>query len=215
MRVLIAEDEALMRSGLALVLANDGFDVVGQAADADELLQLAAELRPDVVITDIRMPPSHTDDGLRAALTIRASQPHLNVVVLSQYVPRRYVLDLVGERAEGVGYLLKHRVANSAQFCRDVRRVASGETVLDPEVATLMVDRARRDRPGVGRLTPRQLEVLALIAEGRTNSSIARQLGVSEKAVVQHTSHIYDQLGLAVSDDEHRRILAVLQYLAG
>ncbi len=215
MRVLIAEDEALMRQGLALVLANDGLDVVGEAANADELVLKAVDLRPDVVVTDIRMPPSHTDDGLRAALKIRVDQPRIGVVVLSQHVPRRYVLDLVGTRAEGVGYLLKHRVANSEQFCRDVRRVAAGETVLDPEVATLMVDRARRDRPSVDHLTPRQLEVLALIAEGRTNSSIARQLGISDKAVVQHTSHIYDQLGLAPSDDDHRRVLAVLQYLAG
>ncbi len=214
MRVLIAEDEALMRDGLALVLAHGGFTVVGEAADADQLLRMAARLRPDVVITDVRMPPTRTDDGLRAALTIRSTRPETAVVVLSQYVPRRYVLDLVGDRAEGVGYLLKQRVTDTDQFCRDVRRVGAGETVLDPEVAALLVGRARRDRPGVGRLTPRQLQVLALIAEGRTNSSIAQYLHVSEKTVVQHTSHIYDQLDLAPSDTEHRRVLAVLRYLA-
>jgi DNA-binding NarL/FixJ family response regulator len=214
-RILIAEDEALMRDGLALVLAHGGFTVVGEAADADQLLRMAARLRPDVVVTDVRMPPTRTDDGLRAAITIRSSWPETAVVVLSQYVPRRNVMDLVGDRAECVGYLLKHRVTNTDQFCRHVRRVGSGGTVLDPEVAALLVARARRDRSEVvGRLTPRQLQVLSLIAEGRTNSAIAQHLHLSEKTVVQHTSHIYDQLDLAPSDTEHRRVLAVLRYLA-
>jgi DNA-binding NarL/FixJ family response regulator len=214
MRILIAEDEALMRSGLALVLAGNGLDVVGEAGDADTLVLLAEELQPDVVITDIRMPPTHTDDGVRAALTIRDRQPHVGVLVLSQHVQRRYALELVGERPEGVGYLLKQRVSNTDEFCADVRRVAAGGTVLDPEVVALMVNRARRDHATVEALTLRQQEVLGLIAEGRSNAAIARKLRITDKAVVQHISHIYDQLGLGMSDDDHRRVLAVIHYLA-
>jgi DNA-binding NarL/FixJ family response regulator len=213
-RALIAEDEALMRRGLALVLADGGIDVVGEAGTADRLVSLCAGLEPDVVITDIRMPPTQTDDGLRAALTIRARQPHIGVVVLSHYVVRRYALALVGERPGGVGYLLKHRVANAREFCRDVRLVGADETVLDPEVVAMMVDRAERDHAGVERLTLRQREVLRLIAEGRSNIAIARKLTISEKAVVQHTRHIYEALGLEVSDNDHRRVLAVVRFLA-
>ena len=146
MRVVIAEDEALMRSGLALVLARGGIDVVGDAGSADDLITVAAELEPDVVITDIRMPPTHTDDGLRAALAIQARQPHVGVMVLSQHLQRQYALELVTDRPGGVGYLLKQRVADTEEFCRDVRRVADGETVLDQEVVAVMLDRARRER---------------------------------------------------------------------
>jgi DNA-binding NarL/FixJ family response regulator len=213
-RVVIGEDETLMRSGLALVLTRGGLDVVGEAVDADELQAVTAELKPDVVVTDIRMPPTYTDDGLRAAIAIRASLRDVGVLVLSQHVQRRYAFDLIGEQPRGVGYLLKQRVANVEQFCRDVRRVGYGETVLDPDVVTTMVDRARRDLASVDRLTPRQLEVLALIAAGHSNAAIARQLYISERAVVRHTSLIYDQLGLPVSDDHHRRVLAVIRYLA-
>ncbi len=214
MRVVIAEDEALMRSGLALVLARGGIEVVGDAGSADDLITVAAELEPDVVITDIRMPPTHTDDGLRAALAIQATQPHVGVMVLSQHLQRQYALELVTDRPGGVGYLLKQRVADTDEFCRDVRRVADGETVLDQEVVAVMLDRARRERAPVELLTPRQREVLGLIAEGRSNAAIARRMFISEKAVVRHISHIYDQLGLPVSDDSHRRVLAVIRHLA-
>lgn len=214
MRVVIGEDEALMRSGLALVLADHGIDVVAQAGDAETLLDATARLEPDLVVTDIRMPPTLTDDGLRAAITIRRRYAGVAVLVLSQHVSRRYALDLVGEQPRRVGYLLKQRVTDPDRFCDDVRRVAGGDVVLDPEVVAAMVDRARRDRTGVERLTPRQLEVLALLAEGHSNAAVARLLSISERAVVQHTSHIYDELDLAPDGDHHRRVLAVLRYLA-
>lgn len=214
MRVVIGEDEALLRSGLRLVLTHGEIEVVAEAGDADELIAQTAALAPDVVITDIRMPPTNTDDGLRAAIAIEHDHPGIGVLVLSQHLQRRYALELVHERPGGVGYLLKQRVADIEQFCRDVRRVAEGRTVLDSEVVDAMLDRARRDQPAVELLTARQSEVLALIAQGRSNTAIARQLFISEKAVVQHTSHIYDQLGLAVSDDDNRRVLAVVRYLA-
>jgi DNA-binding NarL/FixJ family response regulator len=212
-RIVIGEDEALLREGLALLLTRAGMEVVGTAADAVTLVAHAARLRPDLVLTDIRMPPTHTDDGLRAALRIRAEQPGTPVLVLSQHVQHSYAVELLGDRPSGVGYLLKQRVADVANFCQDVRRVAAGGTVLDPEVVAMMMTRVRRD-DGLERLTPRQAEVLALIAEGRTNSAVARRLSISEKSVVSHTSAIYDTLGLALGDDDHRRVLAVVRYLA-
>jgi DNA-binding NarL/FixJ family response regulator len=212
LRVVIGEDEALLRQGLVLVLRDAGIEVVGVASDAPELIREAAAHDPDLVISDIRMPPGNTDDGLRAALEIRAAKPTMPIMILSQYVNRRYALELIGD-AVGVGYLLKQRVADSESFCRAVRRVADGDTVLDPEVISTMVARARSQHDAVDQLTPRQMEVLQLVAEGRSNAAIARRLVISEKAVVQHVSHIYDQLGLAPNDDDHRRVLAVVRYL--
>lgn len=214
MRVLIGEDEALMREGLVLVLEQAGIEVVGVAADAEALMRQVADLSPDLVLTDIRMPPGLADDGLRAALWIRAERADAAVVVLSQHVQRRYALDLIGERPEGVGYLLKQRIVDADEFVRDLRRVNDGGTVLDPEVVSAMLARARRDDGALERLTPRQAQVLGLIAEGRSNAAIAGRLTITEKAVVQHTSRIYDELGLAPSDQDHRRVLAVVRYLS-
>lgn len=210
MRVVIGEDEALLREGLVLVLERAGIEVAGSAADAEELVDLVHRHRPDVLVTDIRMPPTHTDDGLRAAVRVRAEAPGTGVVVLSQHVQRRYARELLGDRAAGVGYLLKYRIADGDGFCDDLRRVAAGGTALDPEVVVTMM--ARRDG-AIDGLGPRRRQVLALIAEGRTNSGIARRLSITEKAVVAHSSGIYDALGLAASDDDHRRVLAVVRYL--
>ena len=215
MRVVIGEDEALLREGLTLVLAQGGFEVAGTARDGDELVSRTRELHPDLVITDIRMPPDHTDEGLRAALEIRATSPDTAIVVLSQHLQRRYALELLSEPAAGTGYLLKQRIAAIDTFCADLRRVCDGETVLDPEVVTLMFSRARTERDALQQLTPRQQQVLALMAEGRSNAFIATALTISNKAVVQHVSHIYDILNLPPSDDDHRRVLAVTRYLAG
>lgn len=212
MRIVIGEDEALLREGLVLLLRGTGFDVVATAGDADDLLAAAREHRPDLLLTDIRMPPGHTDDGLRVALRVRTDLPGTAVVVLSQHVQRRYAVELLAERADGVGYLLKQRVAHVDDFCADLRRVAAGGTALDPEVVTMMLSAAGRADP-VTLLSPRRLEVLALIAEGRTNAAIARRLHISEKVVVAHTSGIYDALGLAPDQDDHRRVLAVVRYL--
>ncbi len=165
------------------------------------------------MIADIRMPPGHADDGLRAALEVRQRRPETAIMILSQYVHRRYALELLQDESAGVGYLLKQRVADGEAFSRDLRRVAEGGTVLDPEVIATMVARARRDDDAIDQLTPRQAEVLALIAEGRSNAAIARRLVITEKAVVQHVSHIYNELGLTLSADDHRRVLAVARYL--
>jgi DNA-binding NarL/FixJ family response regulator len=213
-RVVIGEDEALMREGLVLLMRQAGFTVAGAAADADELLRLVDEHRPDLVLTDIRMPPLREDDGLRAAIAVRTRHPAIGVVVLSQYVHRRYAQELLGDAPAGVGYLLKQRVGNVESFCRDVQAVAEGGTVLDPDVVASMLARARQETHALDRLTPRQREVLALIAEGRSNLAIARQFGIAEKSVVHHVSRLYDVLGLPVSEDDHRRVLAVVQYLS-
>jgi DNA-binding NarL/FixJ family response regulator len=220
-RVIIGEDEALLREGLALLLRDGGFDVVATAADGDSLVSSARRLAPDLVITDIRMPPGHADDGLRAALRIRHEAPETGIVVLSQHLNRHYAIDLLEHRpggtapGGGTGYLLKQRIADVDVFHRDLRRVCAGETVLDPTVVALMAARARDTQPPVRALTGRQHEVLVLMAQGRSNHSIARTLSVSERAVIQHVSHIYEQLGLPVSEDDHRRVLAVVRYLAG
>jgi DNA-binding NarL/FixJ family response regulator len=213
-RVVIGEDEALLREGLALVLEGAGITVAAAVADAEALVEVVSEQAPDLVISDIRMPPGNADDGLRAALEIRRALPRLPVAILSQYVHRGYALELLGDEPSGIGYLLKQRVANGEAFCRDLRRVADGETVLDPEVVSTMLARARRSDDALEGLTPRQTEVLGLIAEGRSNAAIARRLVISEKAVVQHISRIYAELGLAPSGDDHRRVLAVARYLA-
>ncbi|MET0693333.1 MAG: response regulator transcription factor [Propionibacteriaceae bacterium] len=215
MRVLIGEDEALLREGLVLMLERAGFDVVDVAADARTMVELATALTPDLVLSDIRMPPTNTDDGLRAAVAIRAARPATAIVLISQYVQRRYALELVEDNPAGVGYLLKQRITDVKTFCDDLREVAAGGTVLDPEVVAAMMARAERTIPGVDRLTERQRQVLAAMAEGRSNAAIARALSISEKAVVQHASHIYDELDLPVSENSHRRVLAVLRHLAG
>jgi DNA-binding NarL/FixJ family response regulator len=214
MRIVIGEDEALLRQGLTHVLEHAGFEVVAAAANATDLVRHASEQLPDLVVTDIRMPPSYMDEGLVAALTIRRRRPDTAVVVLSQHVQRRLAAELLAEFPIGVGYLLKQRIADVATFCDDLRRVCKGGTVLDPEVVALMLARARRADRALSELTERQHDVLALMAEGRTNAAIGRVLTITEKAVVQHTSHIYDILGLTLGEDDHRRVLAVLRYLS-
>lgn len=213
MRVVIAEDEALIRRGLELVLQDGGHEVVAAVADATELTDAVTRANPDLVVTDIRLPPTHTDEGLTAALRIRRELPGTPVVVLSQHVQRRYARDLLAEGTEGVGYLLKQRIADVGTFLDDLARVADGGTALDPDVVAVMVGRARHSEAAVSGLTPRQQEVLALVAEGRSNASIAAKLFVTEKAVVQHVSRIYDALGLANDADAHRRVQAVIRYL--
>ncbi|WP_181781713.1 response regulator transcription factor [Pseudonocardia pini] len=210
MRVVIGEDETLLREGLQLVLEREGFEVVAAAADADEVVAASARTAPDLVLTDLRMPPTRTDDGLRAAQRIRAARPGTAVVVLSQHLNGQYAAELLGDDATAVGYLLKQRIADAGNFCRDLRRVAEGGIALDPEVVTAML--TRRD-DAVEQLSPRRREVLALIAQGRSNAAISRLLGISEKSVVAHTSGIYDTLGLAADADDHRRVLAVVRYL--
>jgi DNA-binding NarL/FixJ family response regulator len=211
-RVVIGEDEALLREGLVAVLGRAGYEVVAMAADGEDLVRKARAHEPDLVVADIRMPPSHTDDGLRAALEIRAGRPVTSILVLSQHLIKRYAFELLESGPAGVGYLLKQRVADVDRFVADVGRICSGGAVLDPEVVATMLDRARRDDP-VARLTPRQREVLGLMAEGRSNAGIAERLTLSEKAVVKHVSHIYDELGLVPAPEDHRRVLAVLRYL--
>jgi DNA-binding NarL/FixJ family response regulator len=215
MRIVIAEDEVLLRQGLALVLEQGGFEVVDAVTNADELLRRTAELRPDLVLTDIRMPPGYSDEGLVAALEIRRTIPETAVVVLSQYVQRRYAIELLSEHPSKVGYLLKQRIADVPTFYTDIQRVCDGGTVLDPEVVSMMVRRARHEDEAIERLTARQCEVLTLMAQGRTNAAIARELSITEKAVVQHASHIYEDLGLTVGEkNHHRRVVAVLRYLS-
>lgn len=211
---MIADDEALLRQGLVALLRGAGFDVVGTAGTAPGLLEQVAATQPDVVVTDLRMPPGHADDGLRAAIQIRERRLATGVVVLSQFVQRRYAVELIGDNPDGVGYLLKQRVSDVDQFTEDVRRVGAGGTALDPDVVDVMLSRVSREDAAVDRLTGRQRQVLALVAEGRSNAAIAEKLGITERAIVQHASNIYAQLGLHDDVDAHRRVLAVLQYLA-
>ena len=212
MRVVIGEDQALMREGLALLLERDGFDVVARVGDADALVRTVHAYEPDLVVADIRMPPNNADDGLRAALEIRRSAPKIAILVLSHHVQQSYATELMNAGAERIGYLLKQRVADVETFCSDVRRICAGGVVLDPEVVAAMLARARRD-DAIERLTLRQREVLALMAEGRSNQAIAKQLVLTEKAVVKHVSHVYDELDLPACPDDHRRVLAVVRYL--
>ena len=214
MRVVIGEDEALLREGLRLVLEQAGFELAGAADDAHALLALVEEVEPDLVVKDIRMPPDRTDDGLRAAIDIRRRRPRTAVLVLSQHVQRRYARELLGDRPAGVGYLLKQRVADVHAFLDAVRTVAAGGAVIDHEVVELMLDRSRHQDDGRTALTARQREVLGLMAEGLSNAAIARRLHVTEKAVVQHSSNIYSALGLAPHPDDHRRVLAVVRHIA-
>jgi DNA-binding NarL/FixJ family response regulator len=211
-RVLVGEDQPLIREGIVRVLEEAGLEVVGVAGDAEDLLRKAGAHHPDVVIVDIQMPPELTDDGLRAAQQIRSTQPDVGVVVLSQFLEDRYALDLVGERAQGVGYLLKDRVGDLALFIDAVRRVARGGSALDPEVVQRMVGRRREVGP-LDELTPREREVLALMAEGRSNQGIADALIVTVAAVERHVTSILSKLGLEQVPEDHRRVLAVLQYL--
>jgi DNA-binding NarL/FixJ family response regulator len=213
LRVVVADDSVLLREGIVRLLdEQDGFEVVAQAGDAEELLRKVGAHKPDVAVVDIRMPPTNTDDGLRAALEIRSTQPGTSVLVLSQYVEEGYALDLVGESAGGVGYLLKDRVADVDRFLDAVRRVAEGGSALDPEVVSQLVGRARRDDP-LEHVTPREREVLELMAEGRSNHAIAEQLVVTERAVEKHVTSIFGKLDLPPAPEDHRRVLAVLRFL--
>jgi DNA-binding NarL/FixJ family response regulator len=212
MRVVIADDAVLLREGAARLLEEAGFDVVAQAADADELLRKVRAHKPDVAIIDVRMPPDNADDGLRAALTLRQELPDLGILLLSQYVEDSYLGQLLGDGGEGVGYLLKDRIAEIDRLSDAVRRVAAGGSVLDPEVVARMMGRPREDGP-LDALTDREREVLSLMAEGRTNRAIAGELFVSERAVERHVTNIFGKLDLPVTGHDHRRVLAVVAYL--
>jgi len=211
-RVVIAEDLFLLREGLVRLLTAHGFEIVAAVASAPELLAALVEERPDVGIVDVRLPPTHTDDGLRAALQARRRVPGLPVLVLSQYVEQLYARELLADQAGGVGYLLKDRVFNDEAFATAIRSVAAGGTVLDPEVVRKLMVRHSRTEP-VARLTPREREVLALMAEGRSNAAIGQRLFITEKAVSKHAAGIFAKLDLVPSDDDNRRVLAVLAYL--
>ena len=211
MRVVIGEDEALMRQGLTLLMDSAGFDVVSTVGDAESLVQAADDHKPDLVVTDIRMPPDHRDEGLRAALRIKDRNPATGVMVLSHHVQSGYTSELLRGNASGVGYLLKQRVMDMEAFTHDLRKVAGGGTVLDPEVVNLLMERVRTTSPGG--LTDQQERVLALMARGLSNAAIARELHIREKSVVRHVSHVYDALGLAETPDAHRRVQAVVQHL--
>jgi DNA-binding NarL/FixJ family response regulator len=211
-RVVLAEDSVLLREGVARLLREAGFEVVGQASNADELLLKVRSYSPDVAIVDIRMPPTHTDEGLRAAQEIRERHPGTGVLVLSQYAEPAYAMELLSESAEGVGYLLKDRVSDVNDFCAAVRRVAEGGSALDPTVVSQLVGRRRRDDP-VSDLTPRETEVLELMAEGRSNQAIGERLFITPRAVEKHVTSIFGKLGLAAAAEDHRRVLAVLAYL--
>ncbi|RAJ86115.1 MULTISPECIES: response regulator transcription factor [unclassified Streptomyces] len=217
MRVVIAEDSVLLREGLTRLLTDRGLEVVAGVGDGEALVKTITELGeqeqlPDVVVADVRMPPTHTDEGVRAAVKLRARFPDLGVLVLSQYVEEQYATELLAGSSRGVGYLLKDRVAEVREFVDAVVRVAEGGTALDPEVVAQLLGRSRK-QDVLANLTPREREVLGLMAEGRTNSAIARQLVVSDGAVEKHVSNIFLKLGLSQSDGDHRRVLAVLTYL--
>jgi DNA-binding NarL/FixJ family response regulator len=210
-RIVIVEDSVLLREGIARLLGESGHDVVAQLVDASTLLPTVADLRPDLVVLDVRLPPTFTDEGVRAAVAMRSAAPSQAILVLSQYVEERYATELLASDSEGIGYLLKERVADVGDFVDACQRVAAGGTVLDPEVVAQLL--ARRRRGPLDSLTPREREVLGLMAEGRSNVGIARVMVVSDGAVEKHISSIFAKLGLATSDTEHRRVLAVLQYL--
>lgn len=211
-RVVIADDSVLLREGLVRLLEESGFDVAGQAGDAEDLLRKVGAHKPDVAVVDVRMPPTHTDEGLRAARRIRVEHPGTAVLVLSQYVEEAFALDLLSETTERTGYLLKDRVADLDTFTDAVRRVAAGGSVLDPEVVALLLGRRRREDP-LAALTPREREVMALMAEGRSNAAIAQALVVTERAVEKHVTSIFSKLDLTPTSEDHRRVLAVLAYL--
>jgi DNA-binding NarL/FixJ family response regulator len=211
-RVVVADDSVLLREGVARLLEDAGLEVVGQAGDYDDLLRKARAHKPDVCVVDIKMPPTHTDEGLRAAAVIRGELPGTGVLVLSQYVEEGYALELLSDSAAGVGYLLKDRVADVDRFVDSVRRVGEGGSALDPEVVGRLLGRRRREDP-LEALSPREREVLGLMAEGRSNHGIAQALVVTERAVEKHVTSIFGKLGLEAAPDDHRRVLAVLAYV--
>ena len=212
LRVVIADDSVLLRSGIAQLLEDSGFEVVGQAGDGEDLLRKVGAHKPDIAVVDVRMPPTHTDEGLRAAHQIRTEHPGTAVLVLSQYVDEAYAYELLSDSTERTGYLLKDRIADVESFTDAVRRVAGGGSALDPEVVSTLLGRRRREDP-FGGLTPREREVLALMAEGRTNAAMAGALGVSERAVEKHVTAIFSKLDLPRAVADHRRVLAVLAFL--
>ena len=212
--VVVAEDDVLMREGIVRLLGEAGFEVVAQAGDADSLLRKALAYKPDVVVADVQMPPGLGDDGLRAALELRRQRPETGVLVLSQFYEEQYALELIGDRPEGVGYLLKERVGDVEAFTDAVARVASGGSALDPEVVGRMLGRRRADGP-LDRLSPRERDVLAAMAEGKSNQGIAEALVVTEAAVEKHVTGIFHKLELGQTPTDHRRVLAVLTYLRG
>jgi DNA-binding NarL/FixJ family response regulator len=213
-RVVIGEDDLLLREGLARILAEAGFDVVAQAGDADDLLRKALAHRPDVAIVDVQMPPGHGDDGLRAAVELRSQRPETGVLILSQFYEERYAVDLIGDSAEGVGYLLMERVGQIRAFTDAVERVASGGSALDPEVVARMLGRRRPPGP-LDSLSPRERDVLASMAEGKSNRGIAEELFVTEAAVEKHVTSIFRKLDVGQAPTEHRRVRAVLAQLRG
>jgi len=213
MRVVIAEDNAILRDGLVGLLTDRGHEVVAAVSDGDALRSAASALQPDVCVVDIRMPPSFTDEGLRAAIAMRRAQPDIGVLVFSQYVETRYAAELLADSARGVGYLLKDRVADVREFVDALTRVAAGGTALDPEVIAQLLGRSRRD--GLAELTPREREVLERMAEGLSNAGIAAALVVSERAVEKHVANIFLKLDLPPSETDNRRVLAVLRYVQG
>ncbi len=214
MRIVIAEDSVLLRAGITRLLTDAGFDVVAAVGDAASLVEVVGRLHPDLAVVDVRMPPTLTDDGLRAAIAIRERQPTVAILVLSQYVEERYASDLLAGDTAGIGYLLKDRVADVADFVDAVRRVGAGGTALDAEVVAQLLARTRRRDP-LERLTAREREVLALMAEGRSNAAIAKALVVGAGAVEKHVNSIFTKLDLAATGDDNRRVLAVLRWLEG
>ncbi|WP_406344886.1 LuxR C-terminal-related transcriptional regulator [Streptomyces sp. NBC_00648] len=212
MRVVLAEDLFLLRDGLVRLLEAYDFEIVAAVESGPELTRALAESDPEVAIVDVRLPPTHTDEGLQCALAARRARPGLPVLVLSQHVEQLYARELLADGNGGVGYLLKDRVFDAEQFVDAVRRVAGGGTAMDPQVISQLLSRKVRESP-VGGLTPRELEVMELMAQGRSNAAIAQQLVVTERAIAKHTSNIFAKLGLPVSDDDNRRVLAVLAYL--
>jgi DNA-binding NarL/FixJ family response regulator len=213
-RIVIGEDQALLRQGIVRLLGDAGFDVVAEAGDAPDLLRKVRAHKPDVAIVDVQMPPGNEDDGLQAAIEIRAELPQVGVLVLSQFVEERYAVDLIGDSAAGVGYLLKDRVADFATFADAVRRVAAGGTALDPAVVSRLLGRRRRDDP-FEELTARERQVLELMAEGRSNRGIAEALVVTPHAVEKHVTGLFAKLGVSGAAEDHRRVLAVLSFLRG
>ena len=212
MRVVLADDSMLLREGIARLLEEAGMEVVAQSGDAEDLLRKVRAHKPDVAIVDIRMPPTHTDEGLRAAAEIRDKHPETGVLVLSQYIEEAYAMELLSSNAEGVGYLLKDRVADVERFIDAVRRVGEGGSALDPEVVSRLLGRRRQEDP-LAEISPRERQVLALMAEGRSNHAIATELVVTERAVEKHVTSIFTKLDLPPTADDHRRVLAVLTYL--
>jgi DNA-binding NarL/FixJ family response regulator len=213
-RVVLAEDNALLRDGLIRLLQAHEFEVIEAVDNAPSLVRALTTHRPEIAVVDVRLPPTFTDEGLRAAIEARAAVPGLPVLVLSQYVEQLYARELLADRSGGVGYLLKDRVSNVGQFLDAVRQVAAGGTAMDPDVVATLLTRRAADRP-LAALTPREREVLELMAEGRSNAAIAARLFVTEKAVSKHTNSIFTRLGLPQSEDDNRRVLAVLAYLNG